>query len=67
MMSCPVSAAWNRPILSLCCIEPGPSRDAIMSGYITILAMFRSGQLTRHCTVGTHCSGLHVCSRLSNT
>jgi hypothetical protein len=66
MMSCPVSAAWNRPVLSLCCIEHGPSRDVVLSGHITAVAMSRSGQLDRRCTVGMHCSGLHVCRRFSN-
>jgi hypothetical protein len=66
MMSCPVSAAWSRPILSLCCTESGSSRGAVLSGRITTIAMFRSDQLGRCCIVGMHCSGLHVCRRLSN-
>jgi hypothetical protein len=67
MMSCPVSTAWSRPILSLCCTEPGPSCGAVLSSHITIVPMSRSGQLDQRCTVGMHCSGLHVCSYLSNT
>jgi hypothetical protein len=66
MMSCSVSAAWSCPILSLCCIEHGMSHDAVLSGRITIVVMSRSGQLGRCCTVGTHCSTLHVYRHLSN-
>jgi hypothetical protein len=66
MMSCMVSVTWSHHILSLCCTEHGPSRDAILSGHITAVAMSRSGQLGRRCTVGTHCSGLQVRNRLSN-
>jgi hypothetical protein len=66
MMPCPVSAAWSRPILSLCCTEYDLSRDAVLSGHITAVAISMSGQLGRCCTVGAHCSGLHVCRRFSN-
>jgi hypothetical protein len=67
MMSCTVSATWSHPVLSLCCIEYGPYHGAVLSGRITSIAMYRSGQLGRHCTVEMHCSGLHVCRRFSNT
>jgi hypothetical protein len=43
MMSCPVSESWSHHVLSLCCTEHGSSRDAVMSGHITIEAMFSSG------------------------
>jgi hypothetical protein len=66
MMSCTASAAWSRPVLSFCYTEHGPSRGVVLSGHITAVAMSRSGQLDRRCTVGTHCSGLHVCRRFSN-
>jgi hypothetical protein len=66
MISCTASAAWSRPVLSLCYTEPDPSRGAVLSGRITTVAMSRSGQLGRRCTVEKHCSGLHVCRRLSN-
>jgi hypothetical protein len=66
MMSCTVSAVWIRPVLSLCCTEPGLLCGAVMSGRITTVAMSRSGQLGRRCTVGKHCSDIHVCRRLSN-
>jgi hypothetical protein len=66
MMSCPMSTAWSCPVLSLCCTEHGMSCDAVLSGHITAVAMSRSGQLGRRCTVGTHCSGMHVCMRFSN-
>jgi hypothetical protein len=47
MMSCLVSAAWSRPVLSLCCTEPDPSRDVVLSDHITVVAMSRSDQLGR--------------------
>jgi hypothetical protein len=52
MMSCPVSVAWSCHVLSLCCTEHGSSRDAVLSGHITTVAMYMSGQLIRRCTVG---------------
>jgi hypothetical protein len=66
MVSCTTSAAWSRHVLSFYCSEHGLSRDAVLSGRITIVAMFRSGQLGRRCTVRMHCSSLHVYRRLSN-
>jgi hypothetical protein len=66
MISCMASAAWSYPVLSLCYTEHDPYHGAILSGRITSVAMCRSGQLGRHCTVGTHCSGLHVHMRFSN-
>jgi hypothetical protein len=65
MMSCPVSTVWNRSVLSLYCTEHGPSHDVVLSGHITTVAMSKSGQLGRCCTVQTHCTGMHVCRRLS--
>jgi hypothetical protein len=66
MMSCTMSAAWSHPVLSLCCTEHGSSRDAVLPDHITVVAISRSGQLGRRCTVGMHCIGLHVCKRFSN-
>jgi hypothetical protein len=66
MMSCTASAAWSHPILSLCCAEHGMYRGAVLSGRITSVVMSRSGQLGRCCTVGLHCSSLHVYRRFSN-
>jgi hypothetical protein len=60
MMSCTTSAAWSRPISSFCCTEHGQHHDAVMSGRITTVAMYMSGQLDQRCTVEPHCSGLHV-------
>jgi hypothetical protein len=60
MMSCTTSAAWSRPILSLFCTEHGLYRGVIMSGHITSVAMFMSGQLGRRCTIEPHRNGLHV-------
>jgi hypothetical protein len=51
MMSCTMSAAWSHPVLSLCYTEHDPSRDTILLGHITVVAMSRSGQLGRCCTV----------------
>jgi hypothetical protein len=47
MMSYTASVALSHPVLSLCCIEPGPSRGAVLSGRISTVAMSRSGQLGR--------------------
>jgi hypothetical protein len=66
MMSCTVSAVWSHPILSLCYTEHNPSHGAVLSGRITFVAMSKSDQLDRHCTVEMHCSDLHVCRRFSN-
>jgi hypothetical protein len=60
MMSYTTSPAWNHPIFLFCCTEHDPSRDVVLSGHITTVAMSRSGQLGRCCTIETHCSGLHV-------
>jgi hypothetical protein len=59
-MSCTASTAWSRPVLSLCCTEPGPSRGAVMSGRITTVAMSRSGQLGLRCTVEPNYTGLYA-------
>jgi hypothetical protein len=45
MMSCTTSTSWSRHVLSLYFTELGPSRGAILSSRITIVAMSRSGQL----------------------
>jgi hypothetical protein len=66
MMSCTVSAAWSRPILLLCYAEYGTYRGAVLSGRITSVAMSKSGQMDRRCTIVMHCSGLHVCRCFSN-
>jgi hypothetical protein len=66
MMSCTVSVAWSYLVLSLCCTESGLSRGVVLLGRITTVAIFRSGQLGRGCTVGMHCNSLHVCRRLNN-
>jgi hypothetical protein len=60
MMSHTTSAAWSCDVLSLYCTKHGSSRGAVLSGYITTIAMSRSGQLGRRCTIEPHCSGLHV-------
>jgi hypothetical protein len=65
MMSYMTSAAWSHPVLSLCCTEHGSYRGAVMSGRITFVAMYMSGQLGRYCTIEPHCSGMHA--RLAGT
>jgi hypothetical protein len=66
MISYTTPAAWSRLVLSFCCTEHGPSRGVMLSGHITTVVMYMSGQMGRRCTVGTHCSGLHVCKHFSN-
>jgi hypothetical protein len=66
MMSYTTSVACSRPVLLLCCTEYGLYRGAVLSGHITNVAMSRSGQLSRRCTIEPHCSALHVCRRFSN-
>jgi hypothetical protein len=66
MMSCTTSIVWSRPILSLCCTEYGMYCGVVLSDRITSVAISRSSQMGRRCTVETHCSGLHVCRRFSN-
>jgi hypothetical protein len=53
MMSCTASAAWSHPVLSLYCTEHGSSRGAVLLGRTTAVAMYRSGQFGRRCTVAT--------------
>jgi hypothetical protein len=65
MMSYTTSAAWSHLVLLLCCIEPGSSRGAVLSGRITTVAMSRSDQLGMCCTVELNCSGLSA--RLAGT
>jgi hypothetical protein len=67
MTSFMTSVVWSCPVLSFCCTEHDPSRDVVLSGHITVVAMSRSGQLGRRCTVGMHFSGPHVCRLFSNT
>jgi hypothetical protein len=58
MMSYTASATWSRLVLSLCCTEPGPFRGAVLSGRITTVAMYMSGQVGLRCTVEPNCSGM---------
>jgi hypothetical protein len=51
MMSYTVLAAWSRPVLSLYFIEHGQCRGAVLSSHIITVAISRSGQLGRRCTV----------------
>jgi hypothetical protein len=64
MMSYTASAACSRPILSLYCTEHDMYRGAILSGCITSVAIFSSGQLGRRCTIEPHCSGMYVLQTL---
>jgi hypothetical protein len=54
MTSFMTSVVWSCPVLSFCCTEHDPSRDAVLSGHITVVAMSRSGQLGRRCTVAAN-------------
>jgi hypothetical protein len=45
MMSCTASAVWSRPVSSPCYIEHGQRYGVVLTGRITTVAMFRSGQL----------------------
>jgi hypothetical protein len=63
-MSCTASAAWSHHVLSLCCTEHDSYRGVVLSGRITYVAISRSGQLRRHCTIETYCIGLHVLQAL---
>jgi hypothetical protein len=58
MMSCTASAAWSHPVSSPCYTEHGQRCSAVMSGRITTVAIFRSGQLDLRCTVESNCSDL---------
>jgi hypothetical protein len=58
MMSCTASAAWSRPVSSPCYTEHGQRCGAVLSGRITTVAMYRSGQLELRCTVELNCSGM---------
>jgi hypothetical protein len=58
MMSCTASAAWRRHVSSPCYTEHGQCCGAVLSGRITTVTIFRSGQLGLRCTVELDCSGL---------
>jgi hypothetical protein len=45
------SAAWSYHVLSLYCTEHDPYHSAVMLGRIISVAMSRSDQLGRRCTV----------------
>jgi hypothetical protein len=51
MMSCATSAVWSRPVLSHCYTDYGQRRVVALSGRITTIAISKSGQLGRRCTV----------------
>jgi hypothetical protein len=59
MMSCAESIAWSHPVLSYYCTEHAHQRGVILSSRITAIAMSRSGQLGRRCTITRHCSTSH--------
>jgi hypothetical protein len=58
MMSCTASAAWSHHVSSPYYTEHGQRCGAVLSGRITTVAMFRSGQLGLRCTVEPNCSGM---------
>jgi hypothetical protein len=61
MMSYTTLAASSRPIFSHCYTEHSQRCGAVLSGCITTVAIFRSGQLGLCCTVEPNCSGLSAC------
>jgi hypothetical protein len=61
MMSCTTSAAWSRSVSSPCYTEHGQRCSVVLSGRITTVDMFKSGQLELCCTVETNCSGMSAC------
>jgi hypothetical protein len=58
MMSYTTSAVWSRPVSSLCYTEHDQRYGAVLSGRITTVDMFRSGQLGLRYTVELNYSGL---------
>jgi hypothetical protein len=58
MTSYTASSAWSRPVSSPCCSEHGQRRGALLSGRITTVAIFRSSQLGRYCTIESNCSSM---------
>jgi hypothetical protein len=73
MISYTTSAAWSRLRRQQCgvilsyrsaALNMAQRRGAVLLGHITTVAMFRSGQLGRCCTIESHCSGLHVLQAL---
>jgi hypothetical protein len=58
MMSCTVSVAWSHHVSSPCCTEHGQHCGAVLWAHITTVAMSRSGQLGRRCTIEPNCSGM---------
>jgi hypothetical protein len=57
MMSCTISPAWSRHVSSPYCTEHGRRRGAVLSSRITTIAMSRSDQLDRRCTIEPNYSG----------
>jgi hypothetical protein len=51
MMSCAASEVWSRSVLSHYCTKHGQRCGVALSGDITIVAISKSGQLGRRCTV----------------
>jgi hypothetical protein len=65
MMSCTASAAWSHHVSSPCYTEHGHRCGVVMSGHITIVAMFRSDQLGLRYSVEPNCSD--ISARLAGT
>jgi hypothetical protein len=59
MISCASSAVWSS-VLSHCCTEHGQWHCVVMSGHITTVAISKSGQLGRRCTIATCAHVLRV-------
>jgi hypothetical protein len=53
-----MSASWSHPVASSYYTEHGQRYGVILSGRITIIAMYKSGQLGLRCSVEPNCSGM---------
>jgi hypothetical protein len=58
MISYTASVVWSHHVSSPCYTEHGQRCGAVLSDRITTVAMSRSGQLGRCCTVEPNCIGL---------
>jgi hypothetical protein len=58
MMSYTASAVWSHLVCSPCYTEHGQRCGVVLSGHISTVDIFRSGQLTLYCTVESNCSDM---------
>jgi hypothetical protein len=60
MISYTASAAWSHSVLLLCYTKHDPSYGVVLLSHITTVAISKSGQLGRRCTIEPHYNVLHV-------